>query len=142
MSRKPLSFLVSHFLAENRRPLFRKMLRSPRQHLFGRGLEVGELASESLFRPLPGARVHARRLERPECGFAVASMFTAEFEDRAARLRETLERAGVDYVLYAVPAVHRSLTAKGSNDIAFAKPNFIHHAMGSCSARSCISMPT
>jgi hypothetical protein len=90
---------------------------------------VRELASDSLFRPPPGIRVEARRLERPQDGFAVAAMFTAEFEDRARRLQASLEGAAVDYNLNSVPAVHHSLSPKGSGDIALSRPNFIHHAM-------------
>jgi hypothetical protein len=81
------------------------------------------------FRPMPDARVHAQRMVRPDIDLIVAAMFTANVRDRAARLRASLETAGLNYALYEVPSVHRSISTKGGDDIAFCKPNFIHHVM-------------
>ena len=82
------------------------------------------------FRPMPDTRVHAQRMVRPDVDFVVAAMFTANVRDRADRLRASLEKAGLNYALYEVPSVHRSISTKGGDDIA----SFLLGDMNSASA--------
>src|SRR5262245_31297134 len=58
--------------------------------------------------------------------FLVASMFTADVASLADRLRASLEAVGLTHHLEQVPTVHVSLSAKGSSDIEYCKPAFIH----------------
>ena len=81
------------------------------------------------FCPMPEARLYAQRIDRPDVDFVVAAMFTGNIRDRADRLNASLEKVGLNYMLYHVPSVHRSISTKGGDDIAFCKPNFIHHVM-------------
>ena len=90
-------------------------------------LQDPDMAAE--FRPMPDVRPYARRIDRPDVDFVVAAMFTFDVGDRADRLKASLERTGLNYALYRVPSVHRSISTKGGGDIAFSKPNFIHHVM-------------
>ena len=53
-------------------------------------------------------------------------MFTANVKAFADRLKSSLEQVGLNFVLYEVPTIHSSISAKGTNDITFCKANFIH----------------
>jgi hypothetical protein len=53
-------------------------------------------------------------------------MFTEDMKGHADRLKSSLEKFGLSFVLYQVPTVHRSISMRGSDDIAFCKANFIH----------------
>jgi hypothetical protein len=81
------------------------------------------------FRPMPGAHVYAQRIVQSDVRLVAAAMFTASVRDRADRLKASLEKVGLNYALYQVPSVHRGISSKGGDDIAFCKPNFIHHVM-------------
>jgi|SRR5271170_3720473 len=81
------------------------------------------------FRPLPEARLHAQRRDRTDVAFVVAAMFTPDMSTRVDRLKASLDTSNLDYALYQVPSVHRSISARGGDDTAFSKPNFIHHAL-------------
>ena len=86
------------------------------------------------FRPLTDSRVYAQSLGSERAPYIVASMFTEDMKGHADRLRSSLEKFGLSFVLYQVPTVHRSISQRGSDDITFCKPNFIqqiqsnHHA--------------
>jgi hypothetical protein len=86
------------------------------------------------FRPLTGSRLYAQSLGSESTPYIVASMFTEDMKGHADRLKSSLEKFGLGFVLYEVPTVHRSISLRGSDDIAFCKPNFIqqmqsnHHA--------------
>ena len=56
-------------------------------------------------------------------------MFTKSVEAMASRLRASLEHWNLDYVLYEVPSIHRSISPKGSDDISFSKAHFIKHVL-------------
>ena len=58
-------------------------------------------------------------------GFLVASMFTASYAGKAARLAASCEKFGIPYELHEVPTIHRSISSKGTDDLAYTKPNFI-----------------
>jgi hypothetical protein len=81
------------------------------------------------FHPISDIRLDAQRIDRPDIDFVVAAMFTASVRDRADRLKASLESTILNYVLYQVPSVHRSISANGSDDIALCKPNFIHRIL-------------
>jgi hypothetical protein len=57
--------------------------------------------------------------------YVLAAMFTAAYAEKAIRLAASCEKFAVDYELHLVPSVHRSISAKGSDDLAYTKPNFI-----------------
>jgi hypothetical protein len=77
------------------------------------------------FRPLDGASVYAQSTKR-DLPFIVASMFTTDFRAVADRLKSSLEQLRLNFVLYQVPTIHSSISAAGTDDLAFCKPNFIH----------------
>jgi len=57
--------------------------------------------------------------------FTVVSMFTANMAALAERLKASLERFDLNYALYQVPTVHRSISPRGGDDLNFCKPAFI-----------------
>jgi len=57
--------------------------------------------------------------------FIVCAMFTASYRLKAERLAASLERLGLAHALFEMPQVHRSISGRGSDDVAFAKPRFI-----------------
>lgn len=57
--------------------------------------------------------------------FVIVSMFTASHRELATRLAASLEQFGLPFAIYEVPAVHRSLSVRGSDNPAYTKANFI-----------------
>jgi hypothetical protein len=80
------------------------------------------------FRPFTGAKIYARALDRA-VPFVVASMFTGNLRDSADRLARSINNFALNFVIYEVPAIHRSISPVGSDDLAFCKPNFIHYLL-------------
>jgi hypothetical protein len=56
-------------------------------------------------------------------------MMTAGYEPMADRLVRSCERLGVAVAVFEVSSVHRSISYKGSEDLAFTKANFIHFVL-------------
>jgi len=61
--------------------------------------------------------------------YVVCAMFTKDYEHKAERLRASLDRANLDYALFEVPAVHRSISKNGIYDLSLSKPEFIRFAI-------------
>ena len=61
--------------------------------------------------------------------YIVCAMFTGDYRDKAERLRASLEPYNIEYALYEVPAVHRSIVPRGTGDLSLAKPVFIRHVL-------------
>lgn len=80
------------------------------------------------FRPLTGATVFAQQDDHAH-GFVVAAMFTANSQSHAERLKASLDAVGLNYALYQVPSVHRSISPRGGSDVAYSKPNFIRSVL-------------
>jgi hypothetical protein len=78
--------------------------------------------------PLPFPSLGARR-GQGNAPYIVGAMFTANYADKAARLAASCEKFSLPYDLHEVPTVHRSMSAKGSDDLRFTKANFIHHLL-------------
>lgn len=57
--------------------------------------------------------------------FIVCAMFTAGYRLKAERLAASLDRLGLAHALFETPQIHRSISGRGSDDLAFAKPRFI-----------------
>jgi hypothetical protein len=70
--------------------------------------------------------MQSRGHDRP---FTVAAMFTADMTTSAERLKASLELFGLNYALYQVPTVHRSISPRGSDDLNFCKPAFIEQML-------------
>jgi hypothetical protein len=77
-----------------------------------------------------------RQLERPHhrlwarsdkfnAPYIVCAMFTKNYEHKAERLRASLDEIHLDYAIYEVPAVHRSINKNGIDDPLVSKPQFI-----------------
>jgi hypothetical protein len=81
------------------------------------------------FRPLAGSRIYAQSSPRRDLPFVVASMFTANVRPLADRLKFSLEKLQLNFVLYEVPTIHCSISTKGTDDITFCKPNFIRFVL-------------
>jgi hypothetical protein len=80
------------------------------------------------FLPLTGLHHYASSLAG-DSPCIVAAMFTTSMQHHADRLRSSLEAAGLSFALYLVPSVHCSISPRGSNELAFCKPNFIHYVL-------------
>lgn len=61
----------------------------------------------------------------PERPFMVAAMCTANYADRARRLAASCRKVNVPFVIYQVPAIHRSISLRGTPDETFTKSSFI-----------------
>ena len=62
--------------------------------------------------------------------FVVCAMFTQGYKEKATRLAASLQRFNLPHSLFEVPAVHRSISAKGGGDLDYSKPRFIRWALG------------
>ena len=78
------------------------------------------------FRPITDSTIYAQSWRKEGLPFLVAAMFTDSVSKFADRLKNSLEKIGLNYVLFEVPCVHSSISYKGTKDVAFSKPNFIH----------------
>ncbi|HET7085173.1 MAG TPA: hypothetical protein VFI23_10415 [Rhizomicrobium sp.] len=76
--------------------------------------------------PFKSLRTISGTSDRP---FIVGAMFTASYREKAAKLAASCEAFSLPYVLHEVPSVHRSISIRGSADLAFTKANFIHHLL-------------
>ena len=61
--------------------------------------------------------------------YIMGAMFTPNYADKAQRLATSCEKFAVPYAIHEVPAVHRSISSRGTPDLAFTKANFIHHLL-------------
>ena len=61
--------------------------------------------------------------------YVAGAMFTADYVEKAARLAASCEKFGLPYAIHEVPTVHRSISARGTEDLSYTKPNFIRHLM-------------
>jgi hypothetical protein len=61
--------------------------------------------------------------------FIVCAMFTPDYRSKAERLAASLTAFGVQYALFEVPQVHRSISPQGGDDLGFGKPRFIRSAL-------------
>lgn len=61
--------------------------------------------------------------------YVIGAMFTASYTEKAERLAASCDKFGLTYVLHEVPTVHRSISAQGTDDLAYTKPNFIRHML-------------
>ena len=61
--------------------------------------------------------------------FIVGAMFTAAYSQKAERLAASCEKFALPCVLHEVPAVHSSISVRGSADLSFTKANFIHRLL-------------
>src|SRR5256885_2123566 len=77
-------------------------------------------------RALPRARIIEGGGPR---AYIVGGMFTAAYSKKAERLAASCERFRLPYVLHEVPTIHRSISARGSDDLSYTKPNFILHLL-------------
>jgi hypothetical protein len=59
--------------------------------------------------------------------YVVGAMFTADYAEKAARLADSCEKFGLPYAIHEVPTVHRSISARGTEDLSYTKLNFIRH---------------
>jgi hypothetical protein len=61
--------------------------------------------------------------------FVVGAMFTASYAENAERLAASCAKFGLHHAIHEVPVIHRSISCQGTDDLAYTKPNFIHHLM-------------
>jgi hypothetical protein len=61
-----------------------------------------------------------------DASYVIGAMFTAAYQANAERLAASCARYGLPYLIHEVPTVHRSISGKGTEDLAYTKPNFIH----------------
>lgn len=61
--------------------------------------------------------------------FLTCTMFTDSHRALAERLGESLQRFGLPFLLCEVPSVHRSISIRGGDDLAYCKPRFIRAAI-------------
>jgi tetratricopeptide (TPR) repeat protein len=94
---------------------------------FAPGLDGWDVNRNNQF-PLPWnpVRILSGGREGP---YVIGAMFTPGYSDKAARLAGSCEKFGLPYVMHEVPAVHRSISIRGSNDLSLTKANFVHHLL-------------
>jgi hypothetical protein len=73
-------------------------------------------------------KLHAKSTTH-DCPFTVASMFTPNLVALADRLKASLDNVAVNYVLYEVPSVHRSISSHGGDELVYCKPSFIERVL-------------
>jgi hypothetical protein len=61
--------------------------------------------------------------------YVVGAMFTAPYSDKAERLAASCEKFELPYVIHEVPAVHSSISYRGTDDLCYTKANFIRHLL-------------
>jgi hypothetical protein len=76
--------------------------------------------------PFKSLRVIAGKGDKP---FIVGAMFTNSYSKKAVKLAASCEKFALPYVLYEVSAVHRSISIRGTADLACTKANFVHHLL-------------
>lgn len=80
----------------------------------------------------PYNSIHSEQLElQGKAPFIVVGMLTKNFSQTAERLTQSCKQHKLPYVLYEVPAVHRSICQNGVQDLRFTKPNFINFLLES-----------
>ena len=57
--------------------------------------------------------------------FIACAMFTPSYQGLAQRLTQSLQEFRLQYALFMVPTVHRSISSKGEGDLSVSKPRFI-----------------
>ncbi len=62
--------------------------------------------------------------------YVIAAMFTASYSHKANRLIASCETLGLPYSIHEVPTVHRSISIRGTDDLAYTKANFIRLQLG------------
>ncbi len=60
--------------------------------------------------------------------YVAIAMFTEKYAQLAERLNESLVQSELDYCIFNVPTVHKSISPNGSDELDFCKPNFISYA--------------
>ncbi len=92
-----------------------------------------ELGRIEIGRPFPAAAPHMalRYGALPPIGASVlvCGMFTSPYWELAERLLRSLQAFDVPHALFEVPAVHDSISLKGSGDPVYTKANFIWHVL-------------
>jgi hypothetical protein len=76
----------------------------------------------------PHHRLWARS-DKFSASYIVCAMFTKNYEHKAERLRASLDEIHLDYAIYEVPAVHRSINKNGIDDALLSKPQLISFAL-------------
>ena len=61
--------------------------------------------------------------------YVIGAMFTAAYATKAERLIASCKKFCLPYVIHEVPAVHRSISHRGTDDLAYTKANFIRHLL-------------
>jgi len=78
------------------------------------------------FCPLPDCSLYQHSLANGQRPFVIVSMFTPSLRHQADRLAASIRQFDLNFALFEVPTVHRSISAKGTDQIAFSKANFIN----------------
>lgn len=78
--------------------------------------------------PPPLFKLWARR-DIPGAPFIVCAMFSKGYQEKAERLLASLLPLRLEYAIYEVPAVHRSVSLKGVDDLSLSKPQIIAFAL-------------
>lgn len=69
------------------------------------------------------------RRDIPGAPYIVCAMFSKDYQDKAERLLASLLPLDLEYAIYQVPAVHRSVSPKGVDDLSLCKPKVISFAL-------------
>jgi hypothetical protein len=61
--------------------------------------------------------------------YVIGAMFTSGYTAKAMRLAASCERYGLPFAMHEVPAVHKSISSRGTPDPAYTKANFIRYLL-------------
>lgn len=78
--------------------------------------------------PLPFTSLRVMKGGNP-APYLVGSMFTDAYREGAERLAASCEKFGLQYAIHEVQKVDRSISPRGSHDLAFTKANIIRHLL-------------
>jgi len=83
-----------------------------------------------IFKPINDALILDAKLNASSPSFVIASMYTPSYSNLALRLLNSVKQfENLDFVLFEIPTIHKSISPKGSDNTDFCKPNFIAHCL-------------
>jgi hypothetical protein len=86
-------------------------------------------AAAPTIRQFDGTAALSSAPAREQPAYLIASLYTASYRPLAERLAASLNQFGLPFALYEVPTVHRSTSARGTDDATYTKANFVRYLL-------------
>lgn len=89
-------------------------------------MNASSIHPETFPLPFPYLRIYSQNIDTlGTAPFVVSGMLTKSHAHHAERLIQSCKQFDLPYILYEIPAVHRSISPKGIADLSLTKANFI-----------------